>query len=142
MVLKHEPDFVADVPTAVSPIVGAISCSFNLPMISPRIDAKSHGVKGKLEGVANPGSTAVLVDDLITQAHSKIEAVSLLREHGLKVEHVVVLIDREQGGAEELMRHGCSLHAAVTLRPMLDIYVSERRITDVQRNTVFQYLSR
>jgi uridine monophosphate synthetase len=141
MVLKHQPDFVADVPTAVSPIVGVISCSFNLPMLSPRIDAKSHGAKGKLEGVAKSGASVVLVDDLITQAHSKIEAVNLLRQHELNVEHVVVLIDREQGGGDELARHGCSLHAAVTLRSMLDSYLKERRITDVQRSTVLEYLS-
>jgi uridine monophosphate synthetase len=142
MVLKHHPDFVADVPTAASPIVGAIACSFNLPMLSPRIDAKSHGLKTRIEGIPKPGASVVLVDDLITQAQSKIEAVNLLRDHDLKVEHVVVLIDREQGGGDELARHGCSLHAAVTLRCMLDTYVHEQRITDAQRNTVLEYLSK
>jgi uridine monophosphate synthetase len=40
---------------------------------------------------------------------------SLVQEVGLKVSDVVVLIDREQGGREHLLKSGLQLHAAFTL---------------------------
>ena len=62
----------------------------------------------------------VVLDDLVTTGGSKLEAMAPLLEAGLKVKDVVVLVDREQGGAEELAAHGLSLHAALTLSQLLD----------------------
>ena len=141
MVIDLRPDFVADVPTAASSIVGVIACFFNLPMLSPRIDRKTHGVQGQVEGAFDPGAAVVLVDDLITRAQSKLEAVQVLRAHGLIVKDVVVLVDREQGGRAGLLEHGCELHAAFTLNEMLDLYAREGRITLEQQREVLSYLS-
>ena len=57
----------------------------------------------------------MVLDDLITTGGSKIEAIAPLAEAGLVVKDVVVLVDREQGGAEELAARGLRLHAALTL---------------------------
>lgn len=140
MAAKFQPDFVADVPTAATPIVGLIAASFNIPMLSPRAGVKEHGTKKQIEGTFRPRASVVLVDDLITHAESKVEAIKILRDHDLIVEHVIVLVDREQGGGEELRRHGCRLHSAVTLKAILDIYVSEGRISETSRGEVLEYL--
>ncbi|MCX7031784.1 MAG: hypothetical protein NTU62_16905, partial [Spirochaetes bacterium] len=39
------------------------------------------------------------------------------------VKDIVVLVDREQGGAEELAAHGYALHAVLTLGRLLDALV-------------------
>jgi uridine monophosphate synthetase len=49
---------------------------------------------------------------------------------------VVVLVDREQGGAEELAAHGLKLHAALTLSQILDALVRHGRIDAETRSDV------
>lgn len=66
--------------------------------------------------------TALLIDDLITKADSKLEAIRVLENAGLRVRHVLVIVDREQGGRQELERAGYRLHALFTLRQLLDFY--------------------
>ncbi len=65
----------------------------------------------------------VLVDDLVTKADSKREAIQVLRDAGLEVSDVIVLVDHEQGGREELAKLGCNLHSVFTATELLDEYV-------------------
>jgi uridine monophosphate synthetase len=138
--VRFNPDFIADVPTAATPIVGIISAFFDLPMLSPRLIGKQHGVPARVEGVSRAGGRVILIDDLITRADAKLDAIMVLRENGLVVEDVVVLVDREQGGREELERNGCRLHAAMTLRGLLELYVETGRIPNEKRVDVIRYL--
>ena len=60
---------------------------------------------------------------------------------GLAVEDVVVLIDRESGGREELARQGYRLHAVLTLRQILDVLTAGGEIDAQQRATVLDWLA-
>ncbi len=117
-------DLVADVPTAATPIVAILAHELDLPMITPRSDAKTHGAGAKIDGAIDEdiGKRAVLIDDLITKADSKFEAIEVLKHFGINVLDVVVLIDREQGGKKELANAGLNLHFAFTLSQMLYLY--------------------
>jgi len=57
-------DFLADVPTAATPIAAILSHRMKVPMVSPRKDEKGHGITGKINGVFETGQTALLIDDL------------------------------------------------------------------------------
>ena len=105
-------DFLADVPTAATPIAAILSHRMKVPMVSPRKDEKAHGITRKINGAFEKGQTALLIDDLITQAESKLEAISTLEANGLVVKDVVVLVDREQGGAEQLEVAGYKFYCA------------------------------
>ena len=83
-----------------------------------------------------PGETVVVVDDLVTTGGSKLEVIAPLSDAGLAARDVVVLVDREQGGREELAARGLSLHAVLTLSTLLDILVKNGRITDAVRADV------
>ncbi|MBI4415299.1 MAG: hypothetical protein HY566_03630 [Candidatus Kerfeldbacteria bacterium] len=120
-------DLVADVPTAGTPIVAILGWKLGVPMISPR-PAKQHGAKNTIDGIWTPGQTVVLIDDLVTDAGSKLETAAILREKGLVVNDVVVLIDREEGGREELAKHGLNLHAAMSGRWLVDLYWMHKMI--------------
>ena len=100
-------------------------------MITPRADAKAHGAGMKVDGLLDSdiGKTAVLIDDLVTRADSKLEAVSILTAQGLTVKDIVVLIDRKQGGREQLAAQGLDLHAALTMDKMLGFYVEVGRLS-------------
>lgn len=128
-------DLLADIPTAATPLVASLSDRLGIGMITPRIDSKAHGTGVKIDGFldSDKGKVALLIDDLITRADSKLEAVEVLTQRGLVVRDVVVLVDRVQGGKEELEAKGLKLHSALTMPGMLDLYMRIRRISQEQR---------
>lgn len=130
----------ADIPTAATPIVAVMSNKTRVPMITPRMSDKTHGLKGKIDGVFVSGQIVLLVDDLITTAGSKLEAISILEEHGLIIGDVVVLVDREQGGAEELHKQGVNCHTVFKLSELLSHYVKTRLIDSGTHKRVIDYL--
>ncbi len=81
-----------------------------------------------------------MVDDLITLADSKLETISALEENGLKVHDVVVLVDREQGGVQELKKRGYSCHVAFKLKELLKFYLEMAKITRDQYERTITYL--
>ena len=130
-------DLYADVPTAATPIVSILSYKNRIPMITPRKEGKGHGIKRRIDGVFREGQVVLLVDDLVTLADSKFEAISLLEENGLKVHDVAVLINREQGGVRELEKRGYACHVAYQLRELLRFYLEVGKIgTDQYWKTV------
>ena len=52
-----------------------------------------------------------------------------------------MLIDREQGGAEDLAEHGLHLHAVLTLREMVDALEQSQAISSGQARRVQDYLA-
>jgi len=115
-VRRLKPDRIAGVPYAALPIATAVSLHTGIPMIYTRKEAKEHGLGKRIEGHYRPGERVVIVEDLVTTGGSTLKTVALLREAGLVVEDVVVLIDREQGAAENLRRAGVRLHAVTTIQ--------------------------
>jgi len=67
----------------------------------------------------------LVLDDLVTEADTKLEAIAALEEAGLRVSALIVLLDREQGGSEELARRGYALHSIFTLSGLLYFYLQE-----------------
>jgi uridine monophosphate synthetase len=133
-------DVYADVPTAATPLVAVLSYKTGIPMISPRKEEKTHGIKRQIDGVFKQGQVALLIDDLITQAESKLETISVLEENGLKVLDVVVLVDREQGGVQQLESRGYACHAAFKLKELLKLYLDLQKITSEKYEQVITYL--
>ncbi len=115
-------DLIAGIPQAATPITALVSQELNVPMITPRLDDKGHGSGAKIDGKYSKGQTALLIDDVITSAKSKIEAYEYIKVLGLNCTDVVVLVDREQGGAEGLKELGISLHSAFTLQGLIEDY--------------------
>ena len=133
-------DRIAAIPYAALPIGVAMSLEMARPMIYPRREVKQHGIRRAIEGAFEAGETVLLVDDLITRGGSKLEAIESLESAGLTVQDVLVLIDREQGGAEDLERRGYHLHTVLQLSRMLDTLRDSAHITEAQHSEVSAYL--
>jgi len=133
-------DRLAAIPYAGLPIGVAVSLETNLPLIYPRKEAKDYGTAKLIEGEFHAGETALLVDDLITKGTAKIESLKPLIDAGLLVKDVLVLIDREQGGAGEMHAHGVTLHAVNTLSEILDDLVVTGRLHAEQRDEVLAWI--
>jgi orotate phosphoribosyltransferase len=70
-----------------------------------RKDIKDHGTKSAIEGNVLSGEKVAIIDDVITTGASTITAIEQARKEGLKVELVITLIDREEGGKENILQH-------------------------------------
>jgi orotate phosphoribosyltransferase len=133
-------DVYADVPTAATPIVAILSHVTRIPMISPRKDEKRHGTTAPIDGIFAPGQRVLLIDDLITNAGSKLETISVLEDNRLIVSGVVVLIDREQGGVPQLERNGYSCRVAFRLTELLEFYSRTGLISQDDYRRTMDYL--
>jgi len=134
-------DRVAGVPYAALPIGTALSLRTGIPMIYPRKEAKAYGLGKDIEGAWQPGYCIVLIEDLITSGGSIIKSAERLREAGLIVEHVVVLIDREQGGVDNLAAHGITAHSVFTMTQLLDDLVARDRLPAERAGQVRAFLN-
>lgn len=135
-----EYDLLAAAPMAGLPLGTAVCLALDQPLIYPRKTAKSYGTGKGIEGAYQIGETAVLIDDLITSGDSIIQANAALKAGGLQVNDAVVLIDRQQGGMDNLRNAGCQPHAAMTIRQILSILEANQRITARDTARVLQSL--
>ncbi len=143
----HPYDHVAGIPNAGVPLADAYAraSSFRGEGVSQLTlhkegDLDTRRIGEQVDGPYLVGDWAVVVDDLVTHAKTKLEAVYAVRGAGLNVEDLAVLIDREQGGAKELEKHDVETHAVFTLSELLELYLSEGRITPQQYQEINDYL--
>jgi orotate phosphoribosyltransferase len=87
-----------------------------IPAFIIRKEAKGHGTGAWLEGGKNlpPGSRVVIVEDVVTSGGSSLKAIKRAEEEGLRVLGVVTLVDREEGGRENIEKEGYWLKAIFT----------------------------
>jgi len=133
-------DRIAAIPYAGLPIGVALALEMNRPLIYARREVKTHGTRRAIEGAFESGETVLLVDDLITRGDSKLEAIAQMESVGLNVRDVLVLIDRGQGGAEDLAKNNRRLHAVLRLTEALDALQESARITPSQHAEILHYL--
>ena len=134
-------DRIAGLPYAALPIATAISLNTGWPMIYPRKETKDYGTKAEIEGAYEPGMRVAVVDDLATTGGSKFEAIAKLTAAGLKVEDVVVLINRQSGALQALAEAGYRLHAVFTLTEMLDLWEHAGHVSTEQLLAVRAFLT-
>jgi uridine monophosphate synthetase len=134
-------DRIAAIPYAALPIGVALSLTIDRPMIYPRKEIKTYGTSRPIEGRFTAGDKILVLDDLITRGDSKLEAIAPLKEAGLVVEDVLVIIDRQQGGSEVLAENGYRLHSLLTMAEMLDILARREAITTLQHAEVLEFVN-
>jgi uridine monophosphate synthetase len=95
-------------------------------------------ITDEIEGDYQPGDRCLLVDDLITGADTKLEAIKALEAKGLDVVAVLVVLDREQGGSTYLEQAGYPVFALLMLDILLDMFVEW---ADFKVRQVRQYIA-
>jgi uridine monophosphate synthetase len=119
-VLRCRADRIAGIPYAGLPLAVAASLTAGVPLVYARRAEKTYGTRRRIEGNFEPGERVVVIDDIVTDGGSKLEAIEPLEAAGLVVEDLVVLVDREQGGRERLLAKGYRLHAVLTISQCFD----------------------
>jgi orotate phosphoribosyltransferase len=112
---------VAGLTLGADPIVTATSVAAlyegrSLTPLIVRKEAKGHGTQAYIEGPTLPeGSSVVVLEDVVTTGKSAMQAVERLRGAGYKVDRIVTLIDRQQGGAEFYASQGLAFDTVFTI---------------------------
>jgi len=71
---------------------------------------KAHGRMLQVEGPEIPeGADVVLLDDVATTGGSLIDSIAILKKMGVSAKRAIVIVDREEGAAENLAVHNCHL---------------------------------
>src|SRR5258708_994169 len=97
------------------PLVTALSLKSQLPMLIVRVDRpKEYGTAKQIEGTLEAGEKIVLVEDVVTTGGAALGAVETLRQAGAEVLGVLVVVDREQGGAQAFAAAGVPYQALFT----------------------------
>lgn len=144
-------DAIAGIPRAGDPIVDAIqrlidSNPFPHPARFRIIKLAKEEIGDTRKIVPMPDfeyreeERILLVDDLVTKAHTKLEAISAIEEFGSKVVGLVVLVDREQGGREQIEAAGYKMFAALTISELLDFYVQEELVDKGKYQEAINYV--
>lgn len=131
-------DLVAGVPLGGLHIATAFSLTAKVPMIylHPTRD------DNEIEGVYQPGQTAIIMDDLVTGGGSIFETAERLRESGLFVRDAYVIVDRQQGARERLHRAGINLRSCLTLEVILNYLRYTGKISEDWHKRSLDYLLR
>jgi orotate phosphoribosyltransferase len=100
-------------PIATATSIAALLDGNPLHAFIIRKEPKGHGTGQWLEGRKNlpAGTRVVIVEDVVTTGGSSMKAVRRAEEEGLEVLGIVALVDREEGGRENIEKEGFWLRA-------------------------------
>ncbi|MFQ5512250.1 MAG: orotate phosphoribosyltransferase [Candidatus Krumholzibacteriia bacterium] len=125
MLSDDVPDAVGGLTLGADPIVGsllALAGMEDLPLkgFIVRKTAKEHGTQSLVEGPVDRGERVVVVEDVVTTGGASLRAVEAVREIGCEISRVLAVVDREQGGRENLREAGCRLESIFAVSELLD----------------------
>ena len=115
------PDAVGGMSIGADPITAAILTvagirGLELRGFLVRKESKGHGTNKFVEGPVKAGDTVVVVEDVVTTGGSSLKAIERLEEAGIKVEGVIAIVDRMEGGAEAFQSRGYTLRSLLTIK--------------------------
>ena len=85
---------------------GALSMETGLPLVLVRKERKSYGTSKQIEGILKPGERITVIEDVVTTGGDSLRSAQVLRDAGVEVIHLVVVLDRGEGGEENIRRAG------------------------------------
>ncbi len=94
---------------------------------SIRKDQKDHGIVKWVEGDIKPGERVVIIEDVITTGGSTIKAIERARSEGLDVVKIVALVDRQEGGIENIREHVQDVTAIISRDELIENWLATHK---------------
>ncbi len=110
-------DPIANTVSLTSFMNGRYISSFSI-----RKERKEYGLRKMVEGDVNEGDRVLIVEDVITTGGSTIKAIESAVQEGLKVARIIALVDREEGGREEILKHIPNMDCLLTKTELIEEY--------------------
>jgi len=150
-VTEHNFDFpheayayVAGTPEAMTSYAVNIADKLGVDLLQPRVDmAKTTGNKTPILGRYEPGGNTAAFDDVVTDGQSKIDTIGGLTAAGLVVVDYFVVVDREEGGAPQVLEStGVEITPALSLSNMAIMLFAEGEISRTKYDNVVEYMTK
>lgn len=136
-------DKLASIELKGALIVPSVAAKLNLPCLVVRKETKEYGVTGRIAGgEVKTGERILFIDDVVTDGQSKVEGVKLLLQEGAKVDTILVVIDREHGGKQNLEKHGFKLRALTSISEIVQTLNKDKKISQEQTETILTYVKK
>ncbi len=125
IIKDKNPDAVGGLTLGADPIAYATSLISYLKdqPVKPfvvRKEPKKHGTGKQIEGNIKEGDKVFIVEDVVTTAGSCLKAAKVAKEHGLQVLGIVALVDREEGGAQNIKDQGFEFYPVFKVSELLN----------------------
>jgi len=88
---------------------------------SVRKEPKGHGTQKWVEGFEQPGARVAIIEDVVTTGASTLKAIDGALHAGFQIVKVLALVDRQEGGRQELQKNGYELEALYTTEDLLRV---------------------
>jgi orotate phosphoribosyltransferase len=130
--VEPEAVAVAGLTLGADPLVSAVALQAalegrSLDALIVRKEAKGHGTGAWLEGpLPQPGDRITVLEDVVTTGGSALKAVTQLQEAGYRVDRVVAIVDRQEGGAEAMAAAGLDLRSLFLLEEVASTQAAQR----------------
>lgn len=136
-------DKLASIELKGALILPSIGCQLDLPCVVVRKEDKAYGVIGRTAGAeVCKGDQILFFDDVISEGLSKVEGIKSLEELGAKVSNIMVVVDREQGGSENLEKSGYKIHWLARISELVNSLQKAKDISQEQAETVMNYIKK
>jgi orotate phosphoribosyltransferase len=135
-------DKLASIELKGALIVPSIAVKLNLPCVIIRKEEKAYGVTGRIAGAdVAQGDNILFFDDVISEGLSKIEGIKPLQELGANVKRILVVVNREHGGKENLEKLGYRIYALAKITDIVSSLYNNKHISKEQANEVLDYIT-
>ena len=121
-------DCLASVPTGGLVVTSALAIEIVKPLIYVRSKPKEHGTTKSIEGKISAGMKVVMIDDVMTTGTSVLNGINQLKEAGLLVSDLYVIINRLEGGDKALSGIGVQTQQLTDILEITDILFQEKLI--------------
>ena len=131
--LRVRIDSIGGLTMGADPIASSIGIlarledpSSELQTFVVRKEPKTHGRHKLIEGNFSAGDSVVIVDDVITTGGSTLQAIDAVEAAGGKIAFVIVLVDRQEGGRENIERRGYRVVPIFTRADLIGTHAGRR----------------
>ena len=122
-------DSLVSVPTGGLIIGSALAIETVKPLIYVRDKPKDYGTTKSIEGKISSGMKVVLIDDVITTGNSVTNAIKQLKDAGLSISDVYVIINRLEGASNALKLEEVNLYQLTDVLEITKILFQEKLVS-------------
>ena len=123
-------DSLVAVPTGGLVVTSALAIETVKPLIYVRNKPKEHGTTKSIEGKISSGMKVVMIDDVVTTGTSVLNGIKQLKEAGLSISDLYVIINRLEGADKVLGDIGIQTHQLTDILEITNVLFQEKLVSE------------
>lgn len=134
-------DKLASIELKGALLLPTIALKLGLPCVVVRKEDKAYGATGRITGADITKADRILFfDDVVSEGLSKLEGIKPLEQLGAQVKHIMVVVDREQGGRQNLQKLNYKVHALARISDVTNCLLESGSISKEQAEAILKYI--